>query len=277
MKLIITALFFPLALSISGCQFVERKMEDSKYKTSELLNPAKIHQGTKTLNSDGLYARELPAQDYYNALNLARPDYKMDARSIVVRDPSLIVNYVDEGIGLVDTNCRRWFQNLDDMSRMLAFQNKQINIISQLGTTLLGVGGASSAWVTGYGAVNTMYAGTSENFNSAFLIAPTASKVKQHIEVVMKEESKALKTAAPGLTFKQAYTRLEHYADLCSHVRAKAIVDAALETTTTTLDKNQQPQTTPKVVQQVSAQEAAAAPAAEASTASTSAAAVEKK
>ena len=85
----------------------------------------------------------------------------------------------------------------------------------------------------------------------------------------MKEESLALKTAAPGLTFKQAYTRLEHYADLCSHVRAKAIVDAALETTTTTLDINQQPQTTPKDTRKVTAGDVAAA--AKASTASSSA------
>ncbi|MEN9484225.1 MAG: hypothetical protein RJB37_2105, partial [Pseudomonadota bacterium] len=69
-----------------------------------------------------------------------------------------------------------------------------------------------------------------------------------HIDAIMKTESKRLKDDANGkkLTFKEAYTGLEQYADLCTHARAKEIVESALDATKTTIDDSQRTKTVPK-------------------------------
>lgn len=219
-------------LFVGGCSSLNKQKDD----VAALLNPRKIH-GSFDVSGKAYKAAAIPVDDYYHALDIARSKYETDSngvgQAVSPSDQSAIVNYVSEGIGLVDAYCRRWFQGLDDTNRMLAYQNKNINVITQLGTTLLGIGNASASLITGYGAANTAYAGLTENFNSAFLVAPTASKVKEHIESIMATEGESLRTASARLNFKQAYIRLERYADLCTHARAKAIVDSALDLTKT--------------------------------------------
>lgn len=228
----IVAFVVATSVSLSGCSIFGSRKDD----IASVLNPRKIHDAYDQ-DSKAYQAGQIPVADYYDALELARSKYARKEGSGTAgfsqADQPLVVNYVSEGIGLVDAYCRRWFQGLDNTSRLLAYQNKNINVITQLGTALLGLGGASSALVTGYGAANTAYAGASENFNSAFLVAPTASKVKDHIESVLASEAQALRADAAKLQFKEAYTRLERYADLCTHARAKEIVDSALDLTKT--------------------------------------------
>lgn len=228
-----------------ACGTIDRHKDD----TAALLNPPKIH-GAFDTSSRAYKAALVPIDDYYNALSLAKSAYATDASGkvtdVAAADQEKIQNYVSEGIGLVDSYCGRWFQSLDDMNRLLAFQNKNVNVISQLGTTLLGLGSANTYFVTGYGALNTAYAGASENFNSAFLVTPTASKVKEHIESVMKDEAEQMRTDSASLNFKQAYNRLEKYAGYCTHARAKEIVDTALNITKTELNATGQPETVRK-------------------------------
>jgi hypothetical protein len=232
--------------ALSGCSHFEKSRDD----TAALMNPTKIHTAYST-DSDAYKASKIPVDDYYHALQVARTTYATDASGNVTKvtkaDHEAVENYVDEGIGLVDAYCLRWFQRLDDMNRLLDYQNKNVNVITQLGTALLGIGKASSNVISGYGAANTAYAGASENFNSAFLVAPTAARVKDHIQSVMRDEATALRSDAATLDFKQAYTRLEQYADLCTHTRAKAIVDTALDLTKTNLnEETKQPETVTK-------------------------------
>lgn len=232
MRRLVALLAASTVLVLQGCGALSSRKDD----TASILNPRKIHTAFDT-QSAAYKAGQIPVSDYYAALELARSKYQVESTGAVTKvakaDQGLVENYVSEGIGIVDAYCYRWFQGLDDTSRLLAYQNKNVNVITQLGTALLGIAGATAALVTGYGAGTTAYAGLSENFNSAFLVAPTASKVKEHIVSVMNAESAQLRSDAPALNFKQAYSRLERYADLCTHARAKEIVDTALDLTKT--------------------------------------------
>lgn len=226
-----TALALLTIFLLSGCSSLDSRKDD----TASILNPRKIHEAFDG-TSRAYAAGQIPISDYYDSLEIARSKYsKSEGTALIVikADQESVKNYVAEGIGLVNAYCRRWFQGLDDTSRMLAYQNKNVNVITQLGTAALGIASASALAVTSYGAATTAYAGISENFNSAFLVAPTASKVKDHIESVMKTEAASLKTDSGTLSFKEAYSRLERYADICTHSRAKAIVDSALDLTKT--------------------------------------------
>lgn len=220
------------AMLITGCTSLSKQKDD----TATLLNPIKIH-GAYSQDSPAYKAALIPIEDYYHAISLAQSTYTVDssgkATAVVTADQVKIQNYVNEGIGLVDAYCGRWFQTLDDLHRLLALQDKNVNVISQLGTALLGVGKANANIVAGYGAANTAYAGVSENFNSTFLAAPTAAKVRMHIEAAMKTEAEQMRTASATLNFKQAYNRLEKYAGFCTHAQSKEIVDTALDLTKT--------------------------------------------
>lgn len=227
---------------ISGCSSINSGIDQAR----SLLNPTKIHLA-RNRDSEAYEASEIPVNDYYNALALAKKKYKIQNDSpigIMETDPMYVKNYIEEGLGLIDTYCLRWFQKIDDLQRLLAYQNKNVNVVTQLGTAALGLGGANSTIVGGYGAINTAYAGLSENFNAAFIVAPTSSKVKRHIEAAMKAEAKSIRDSANTLNFKQAYVRLEKYADFCTYSRAKEIVDASLDLTKTGVNTNTgQPET----------------------------------
>lgn len=214
----------------SGCSAIEQASTDHK----ETLNPKKIHGIISNPNDTRKelinFATNLPIDDYYQALNLAKTNYSNSGYQQASQDA--IVNYINEGVGLVNTYCSRWFNKLDDKSRILAYNDNNINVITQLTTALLGVGGASNKIVATYGAATTAYAGMSDNYNAAFLVAPTTSKVRKHIVSAMQSYADELKTKAPSMQFKEAYTSLEDYANLCTHAKAKEIIDQTLDLST---------------------------------------------
>lgn len=231
------------AIAMSGCSNIAKKKDD----LAKTLNPKRIH-GAFNKEDLAFNAANIPVDDYYNAQKAAQIKYDPKTFQPTPEDGAAVTNYVYEGIGLVDAYCSRWFRSLDDMSRLLDYQNSNMNVITQLGTAFLGIGGASANFVTGYGAATTAYAGLSNNINTAFFATPTATKVKSHIDSIMRTESEKLKAdaGAKKLKFKEAYTRLEQYADLCTHARAKEIVESALDATKTRVTADQKIETVAK-------------------------------
>ncbi|MEN9869000.1 MAG: hypothetical protein RL748_4590 [Pseudomonadota bacterium] len=224
-------------LQLSGCTLVNTR------ETSSLLNPHKIHEDRNVLRKDAHRAALIPIEDYYKSLQLAKTTYEGDANAVTefkMANQKYVVNYVNEGIGLVNSYCRRWFQEIDDTQRLLTLQDKNVNVISALGTALLGIGKANANVITGYGAANVAYTGYSDNINTTFLVAPSTTRVKEHIEVLMNAEAEKLlkETTDNQVNFKQAYTRLERYASFCTHSQARQIVNNALEVTQTELGQN---------------------------------------
>jgi len=207
--------------ALSGCSLLGSE------NANQLLNPQSLHdvQGTE----QAAVAAKLPIADYYAAMELAKSSY---TSSNVTHQLGNVENYVEEGIGLVDTYCLRWFRLVSNTQRIAAYSRSNTNVISQLGTTVLGIADASADLVTGYGAVNTAISGFSSNFETAFLGAPTTSKVKGKILLLMSQEAKRLRqrsaAGSPKLKFKEAYGELERYADLCTFEAAREIVDGAL-------------------------------------------------
>ena len=95
-----------LSLPAVGCSLLASQKDD----TASILNPRKIH-GAFDTKSKAYQAGQIPVADYYDALFLARQKYEKNASSTVTSiapaDQEFIVNYVAEGIGLVDAYCSR--------------------------------------------------------------------------------------------------------------------------------------------------------------------------
>jgi hypothetical protein len=202
------------ALALAGC------MTD---RAKSLLNPPGIHVSDDPTSKAAEYG-QVPVTQYYDALDVA---------AYVEKGDPAITNYVDKGIGLVSGYCVRWFQRLDDAQRILGLQQKDFNIIRQLGTALLGIGSASSSIVATYGAANTAYSGIVENFNEAVLAGPTTAKIKGQVQAMLNQsEAKLREDAEAGrLTFAQAYSRIELHADTCTFSTVRNLLDSSLAST----------------------------------------------
>ena len=198
------------------------------------MNPTRLHEAADP-NSPAHRVEQAQVDNYYKALALARPVY--DDHGMGTNDPVAITNFVYEGISLVDAYCLRWFHRVEDTQRKVDLNEKDFNIIRQLGTVALGIAAASPNWVTGYGAINTAIAGGVENFNTALLTAPTAKKVKSKTLQMMADYAKVFKTDAATLRFSEAYGRLEIYADICTFVTIRDAIDSSLDTTHTIVDQ----------------------------------------
>lgn len=203
------------ALALSGC------MTD---RTKSLFNPPAIHASDDE-QSDAAKYGQVPVTQYYSALDAAK-DKK-------AADPE-IETLIDKGIGLVSAYCLRWFQRLDDSQRRFAMQQKDFNIIRDLGTALLGIGGANSTIVGTYGALNTAYTGIAENFNEAVLAGPTTAKIKGQMLDMLKQSEDQLRADADSLSFSQAYSRIELHADTCTYSTVRSLLDSSLASTKAT-------------------------------------------
>lgn len=230
MKLKMALLYsITIAAMTTGCATLNQR-------TNSVLNPEKLHDQQASAGPT-LDAAQVPIDDYYHALALAKTAYKFDSvgapTGYTKQSSDLIENYVNEGIGLVDAYCNRWFQRLDDLQRKLQYEENNLNIITQLGTALLGIGHANSYIVGGYGAINTAATGMLNNYSDTFLAAPTTAKVRQHIVSAMDQAAGDLRGKSKSLDFKQAYSGLERYAAICTYSQAKEIVDDSLSETKT--------------------------------------------
>jgi hypothetical protein len=202
------------ALVVAGCA-------GTKDQTNLLLNPPGIHASADAA-SDAAGAGQVPVTQYYAAMKAAQDKSAGTAE---------IAAMVDKGIGLVGAYCLRWFQKVDDAQRRLDLQEKDYNIIRQLGTALLGVGKASSSIVATYGAANTAYSGIVENFNGAILAGPATAKVKVQVLDMLKQSETKLRADTASLTFAQAYNRIELHADTCTYSTVRNMLDSSLAST----------------------------------------------
>lgn len=197
-----------------------------------LMNPARLHESTER-ESRASAAGQIPVDNYYSALTLARPVYAGNADPAPA-DRTRVRNYVNEGLALVEAYCMRWFRAIEDQQRHVDLAQKDFNVIQQLGTALLGIGKASSNWVTGYGAGFTAYNGIVNNYAAAFLAAPTTKKIKGEILDLLNQSGTALKNRANTATddapllFSEAYAALEKHADICTFATIRELLDTRL-------------------------------------------------
>lgn len=214
---ITTSFFF-----LSGC---------TSLSTGGISNPTPIHMDGKlpsVIDDNNLEQKAISAEAalgylYYDSLNIAKAPNA---------SPEEIKNYVKTGTKLVETYCVRWFRKLGDAQRKLEFSNNNRNVISQLGTALIGVGRLHSDLTAAYGATNVAMASFSENVNASFLIAPNSENVKNLVMQAVKARSDQLNNASSAALpkdFPTAYADLEQMADICTYAEAKKMATQAVD------------------------------------------------
>ncbi len=238
----------------------------STLSQKNIINPTSIHDANGNNPDENVaFARNLPVEDYYRSLMLAKSYYSpdrncdIDSKEVCYKPskPEFIRNYVTEGLGLVDAYCLRWFNRLDESQRKVQTSRTNYNIITQLGSTLLSASSTNYNTITGFNAANTAFTRVADNYTGTFLFANT-TKVKQHIFKVMKDKRTLIESRARkeknNIKFKDFYIEIEQYADICTFSNIKEIVNKSLDATQTYTTADGQQET--NAVDSAAAQEA---------------------
>lgn len=221
-----------LAAGLAGCAGMGLQSE---------LTPAPLHR------QDLPGAAELPtdAQARAQQEKLARQSYEASAEVAVAYFKALaaakdkpdgkaeVANYVRQGVALVQLHCVRWFGRIEERQQRSELDTSNYNVISNLGTALLGLGGASEALTAGYGALGVAWTGFNANIGSAYLAAPNAANVKRlTLDAVDSRAAQLLGTAPKPQVpahFAEAYVALERLAGICTHAEVKRLTNKTVE------------------------------------------------
>jgi len=229
------------ACGLTGC---------AAYTQRELANPTPLHrepssfssmadmsatgrpEPDRKLDDESVEASRLIAQRYYAAMAKAKADPPVSGA---------IGEYVNTGTKLVQLHCLRWFGRVAEAQRNMELGNTNRNVISQLGTTLIGIGKLHSDVTTVYGGVNTAIAGLSSNFSSAFLAAPNSESVKRLVMEALRSRAALLTDSSSPIypkDFSSAYLELEKLADTCTHAEVKKMTTETVDKSKATADPN---------------------------------------
>lgn len=153
-------------------------------------------------------------------------------------DQKNIAAYVSAGNAVNSMNCSDWLSRVTMTKRNIMFTDHQIGVMEGLATTLMGVGKVASSTVAVVGALEVAATGLSQNIQTDLLLAPSAYAVQTTLLGMLNFCSDQLRADAPGLSFGQAYTRLESCSRVCSFEAAQAATNNALVQTVTTVNPN---------------------------------------
>lgn len=212
----------------SGCSFFKpAPVNPSVLNAAGVVKPP----AARTLATDDINPREVLTARYLRVMS------RLEANPAPTLEE--VRAYAASGVAVVQTHCLRWFGDISARQIKREHEDANYNVIRQLGTALLGIGGANSLIVSAYGAGNVAWEALGDNFDSAYLAAPNGKKVKQQVFALL--DARATELIGAGVdaapTFDATYKALERYADLCTHATAKEIVNAALDQTQAGFDE----------------------------------------
>lgn len=253
------ALFAALAC-VAGCSALN--MVKGSFKSDPASNgidaPLRLHSESASadalaktnLDDLGTYANSAaaPVVNYFSAMRNAYPKVRQNCdrqkeECTQASLPANLENYLGAGIGLVNDNCDRWFEILERSEKRLNYEVQNDNIIKQLGTTLLGIGGASRAIVATYGALNTATAGVADSFKGAFLFAPSANRAHVLVKTALVAKAEQLKqkfgsSNARKPSFIEVYNDLITYGEVCTDGTARRLITDAVSAAIATVSRD---------------------------------------
>lgn len=199
--------------------------------SSPLMNrhgdPTPLHTDrkvTELLPEDQNTVENIPLRTYLHTLACASGDLKNASCEGIDKD-----RYMRDGIALVDSYCDRWFVRLNKLQRNFQYQEGNVNIIKDLGTTLIGLSRLHSDVTAVYGAAGIAADGWFRNINDVLFLAPNPAIVQKRVREAMHTRARQLTGDSKPASFVQAYVELERYADMCTFYAARMIADESMQ------------------------------------------------
>lgn len=134
--------------------------------------------------------------------------------------------YLSAGYTLSDMYCSRYFRKSDESSRRRKFGRSVTNDVGTAITTVLGLANAGQDAVAALAAGTGLADSSWRNYDDSFMISPELSSVQGLVEAAQDNyRSKTLgKSADMPADFSTAQHMIQRYANLCSHLGMKRLV-----------------------------------------------------
>jgi hypothetical protein len=235
------SLFLVCAVALAGCSIAPLKQRlapagtsldrypqiqrDSTYRCTP---DSVLGVGASDCRIDGVAAAQKDIDhDLHVRFQAARAQALKGSEAGNVNARNDAIPYFKTGKALIQTLCSRWFDSMELEERRLDGVDKSFNVWKAFGTTLLGLGNASSAIVSLYGGATTLESGLSTAYKDVYLLGGSISKVKLKIFGLLDQYAGHVEGGA--ITYETAYVALERMGTLCSPATAKLIIDAGVD------------------------------------------------
>jgi hypothetical protein len=168
--------------------------------------------------------------------------------------------YIAAGYSLADIYCSAYFAKTDEAARRRRFGRTLTNDVGTATTTVLGLVNAGQSAVTALAAATGLADSAWRNYDDSFVISPELATVRSLVLAAQDNyRARTLgKAAELPADFGTAHSTIRRYAELCSHLGMKSL----LERSSTQEEKKLTDETISLTEGQNAAPPAAAAPAA---------------
>lgn len=142
-------------------------------------------------------------------------------------DDRTMREYLSAGFALTDIYCERFFRKADESQRRRKFGRAFTNDVGTVMTTILGLANAGENIVTGSQAIFGFGDSLWRNYDDAFVISPELATVRTLVLAKQDNfrERTLGKTVPLPTTYSGAQSVILRYADSCSYLGMKALLD----------------------------------------------------
>ena len=163
----------------------------------------------------------------------------LTAKPIVTKpaDKTDMRRYLGAGYNLADTYCSRYFLKTDEAYRRRRFGRTLTNDVGTAVTTLLGLANAGESAVTALAATTGLADSAWRNYDDSFVISPELATVRSLVLAAQDNfRARTLgKDAVLPADFGTAQSTIRRYAELCSHLGMKTLMEQSATQQQTTL------------------------------------------
>lgn len=145
--------------------------------------------------------------------------------------------YLGAGYNLADTYCSRYFAKTDEAYRRRRFGRTLTNDVGTAVTTILGLAKAGESAVTALAATTGLADSAWRNYDDSFVISPELATVRALVLAAQDNfRARTLgKDAILPADFGTAHSTIRRYAELCSHLGMKTLMEQSATQQQTTL------------------------------------------
>ncbi|WP_213980094.1 hypothetical protein [Sphingomonas sp. dw_22] len=134
------------------------------------------------------------------------------------------------GMTLIELRCELFFASIGRSAQKMDFLHREVEIISTVLTSTLGLVGASDDLVTATGLANGAALSSINNFSNVFFFSPEIGKVQRLVNDAFSAlRTETLSPAKAPTDFDQAVRALKQYQMICTPHEIKRLVNDAVD------------------------------------------------
>ena len=129
----------------------------------------------------------------------------------------------------IDELCVQFFTNLDGISTGAQFSGREVDIVSDTASTIMGLTGSPARALAILAGGKLAFDNSLSNAQAALLLSPTPSKVYR---LVYNNQKGIYATRTAGMTFEESVSMMRQYAYACTAPGIRELIDAAVQVQT---------------------------------------------